>query len=773
MSSVQQNFIKYLSGLVMQGETSLIVRQKPQLKDGEMQFHANGAIKATWPAYLPTHQVKPEWAIYGNTAVFIIDRFENGKPAAAADNCDYVMVMVLDDVGDPEKAPNIPPLQPTWKIETSEGSFQWGYTFSEQPTKGEFASAIKAIAAAGYTDPGACNPVRNFRLPGSINLKPGKNNFAAKLVEFDPKIEYTLDEICTAFNVTPEPADTATFRAVRLADDGNDDVVRWLSANSLVLSKPNGQGWMGIVCPNSAEHTDGNPEGRYLPMSRAYCCLHSHCIDFGSAEFLEWVEAQGGPRHSPGLREELLAASMNSALSKLKPTEAFPDRGAQIIAEVERKEIGRVEKAEWFKRFAYIQDDDAYFDMDTRVEISRSAFNATFRHIECKSIHNSKRKVEASVSFDENRQQFGAPAIRALTYAAGETILCTRDGVVYGNRWKDARPPVQAGNVDLWLDHVQTLVPDVNEREHILNVMAYKVQHPKVKINHAILHGGTQGCGKDTMYAPFIWSVCGDFDKNKGLLDGDTLHGQWGYQLEAEILVLNELREPEAKERRAMANKLKPIIAAPPDMLPINRKGLHPYMMLNRLMVLAFSNDPVPIVLDSSDRRWFCTWSNAPRLAEAKARALWTWYKAGGFQAVGAWLHARDVSAFNPSAAPLMTEYKRTMILNGMSSAEEFLLDRLEREIGDFSKGVIAAPFHTLRDRLQGEAPVGVKIPQGALLHALTEAGWIDMGRLSSARHTSKKQVFVSPRVYKQKFSKSELRDMAEGLPEANVVNIR
>lgn len=773
MSSVQQNFIKYLSGLVMQGETSLIVRQKPQLKDGEMQFHANGAIKATWPAYLPTHQVKPEWAIYGNTAVFIIDRFENGKPAAAADNCDYVMVMVLDDVGDPEKAPNIPPLQPTWKIETSEGSFQWGYTFSEQPTKGEFASAIKAIAAAGYTDPGACNPVRNFRLPGSINLKPGKNNFAAKLVEFDPKIEYTLDEICAAFNVTPEPADTATFRAVRLADDGNDDVVRWLSSNSLVLSKPNGQGWMGVVCPNSAEHTDGNPEGRYLPMSRAYCCLHSHCIDFGSAEFLEWVEAQGGPRHSPGLREELLAASMNSALSKLKPTEAFPDRGAQIIAEVERKEIGRVEKAEWFKRFAYIQDDDAYFDMDTRVEISRSAFNATFRHIECKSIHNSKRKVEASVSFDENRQQFGAPAIRALTYAAGETILCTRDGVVYGNRWKDARPPVQAGNVDLWLDHVQTIVPDVNEREHILNVMAYKVQHPKVKINHAILHGGTQGCGKDTMYAPFIWSVCGDFDKNKGLLDGDTLHGQWGYQLEAEILVLNELREPEAKERRAMANKLKPIIAAPPDMLPINRKGLHPYMMLNRLMVLAFSNDPVPIVLDSSDRRWFCTWSNSPRLAEDKARALWAWYKAGGFQAVGAWLHARDVSAFNPSAAPMMTEYKRTMILNGMSSAEEFLLDRLEREIGDFSRGVIAAPFHTLRDRLQGEAPVGVKIPQGALLHALTEAGWIDMGRLSSARHTSKKQVFVSPRVYKQKFSKSELRDMAEGLPEANVVNIR
>ena len=573
--------------------------------------------------------------------------------------------------------------------------------------------------------------------------------------------------------MTPEPADTATFRAVRLADDGNDDVVRWLSSNSLVISKPNGQGWMGIVCPNFEQHTDGNPEGRYMPLSRAYCCLHSHCLDFDSTAFLAWVEEQGGPKHSPGLREELLAASMNAALSKLTPTEAFPDRGAEIIAEVERKEVGRVEKAEWFTRFAYIQDDDAYFDMDTRVEISRSAFNATFRHIECRSIHNAKRKVEASVSYDENRQKYGAPAIRALTYASGETILCSRDGVVYGNRWKDARPPVSAGNVDLWLEHCERLIPDHQERAHVLNVMAYKVQHPKAKINHALLHGGTQGCGKDTLYAPFIWSVCGEFDKNKGLLDGDSLNSQWGYQLEAEILVLNELREPEAKERRAMANRLKPIIAAPPDMLPINRKGLHPYMMLNRLMVLAFSNDPVPIVLDSSDRRWFCTWSSAPKLAEDKARALWAWYKAGGFQAVGAWLHARDVSAFNPSAVPMMTEYKRTMILNGMSTAEEFLLDRLEREVGDFSRGVIAAPFHTLRDRLQGEAPVGVKIPQNALLHALTEAGWVDMGRLSSARNSSKKQVFVSPRVHKEKFSKSELRDMAEGMPLANVVNIR
>ena len=324
------NFLEFLISLAPEGETALIVRQKPQLKDGEMQFHADGAIKCTWPAMLPTANIKKDWAIYGNTASFIIDRFKDGHVSASAANCEYVLVMVLDDVG--TKA-DIPPLEPTWKIETSEGSFQWGYAFSEQPTKADFSAAIKAIADAGYTDKGAINAVRNFRIPGSINLKPDRNNFAAKLVEFHPSRDFTLDQICAALGVVPAPADSVGFKPIRLSDDGADDVMAWLSGQGLLLSKPNQEGWAGVMCPNSAEHTDGNPEGRYMPANRAYCCLHSHCVDFGSSAFLKWVDENGGPKHAPGLREELLASAMDMALSKLTPNEAYPDAAAAIIAE--------------------------------------------------------------------------------------------------------------------------------------------------------------------------------------------------------------------------------------------------------------------------------------------------------------------------------------------------------------------------------------------------------------------------------------------------------
>ena len=775
----QQLFVEFLTKLAPDKETLLLVRQKPQLKDGELQFHADGAIKCVWPAMLPTKTIKPEWAIYANTASFIIDRFQDGKPAASATNCEYVLVMVLDDVGDPVKAPNTPPLQPTWKMETSPGSYQWGYVFSEQPTKGEFSAAIRAIADAGYTDPGACNPVRNFRIPGSVNLKPNKNGFCAQLIEFNPKVDYTLDEICEAFNVTPLEADTAAYKPIRLHDDGQDDVVAWMSERGLVLRHANAEGWMGVVCPNHGEHTDGNPEGRYNPAMRAYCCLHSHCIDLDSTVFLQWVAQQGGPTHKPGFRDELITSTHANTLAKLSPTETFPNVAAEVVAEVERKQIGRIQRAEWFERFAYIQDDDAYFDMIDRNELSRSAFNALFRHVSCKSIHKGSngqgRRIEASVSFDENRQQYGAPAIKGLTYAAGETVLCTREGEVYGNRWKDSRPNlsgVRPSNIDQWLDHVEKLIPDDREREHILNVMAYKLQHPESKINHAILHGGTQGCGKDTMWAPLLWAVGGEYRRNIGIFDNETLHSQWGYQLESEIIVLNELREPEAKERRALANKLKPIIAAPPEMLPINRKGLHPYMMVNRLFVLAFTNDRIPISLDSQDRRWFCTWSDAPRMTDSDAQSMWAWFKKGGFQAIARWMMDRDVSMFNPSAPPIETEFKRIMIGDGMSPAEEYLVDLIANQRGEFMKGVIAAPFHNLRDRLQTGAPVGVRIPQAALVHSLTEAGWKDIGRVASRKNPSPKRVFAAPGMAKQ-FSKSELRDLVEPETRDNIVPIK
>jgi hypothetical protein len=207
-------------------------------------------------------------------------------------------------------------------------------------------------------------------------------------------------------------------------------------------------------------------------------------------------------------------------------------------------------------------------------------------------------------------------------------------------------------------------------------------------------------------------------------------------------------------------------------MLTVNRKGLHPYQMANRVFVLAFSNDPVPISLDSQDRRWFALWSTAPRMAPDAAARLWAWYKSGGgYQAIAAWLQERDVSAFNPAAAPAWTEFKANLVEHGMSIAESYLVEMMRARRGEFAKGAVGSPFHGLCDRVAGSAPAGVKVPQAALLHALKEAGWVDCGRLKSRTHDAKKHVFCAPDMVNH--SRSELRDLVEDVPASALVRVK
>lgn len=99
-----------------------------------------------------------------------------------------------------------------------------------------------------------------------------------------------------------------------------------------------------MTCINATAHSDGNPMARYHPVNRAFMCFHESCQHLDSKTYLEWVQAEGGPKHSHGIREELLASVMVDTLAKLEPTDMFSQDAASAIAEVERKELGRLGK---------------------------------------------------------------------------------------------------------------------------------------------------------------------------------------------------------------------------------------------------------------------------------------------------------------------------------------------------------------------------------------------------------------------------------------------
>ena len=119
-----------------------------------------------------------------------------------------------------------------------------------------------------------------------------------------------------------------------------------------------------------------------------------------------------------------------------------------------------------------------------------------------------------------------------------------------------------------------------------------------------------------------------------------------------------------------------------------------------------------------------------------------------------------------------MTEFKANLVEHGMSMAESYLVEMLKNRTGEFTRGVIGSPFHSLCDRLAGAAPSNVKVPQAALLHALKEAAWIDCGRLASADYKSKKHIYAAPELAGV-LSKSELRRAVEDITPPQVVKTK
>lgn len=216
-----------------------------------------------------------------------------------------------------------------------------------------------------------------------------------------------------------------------------------------------------------------------------------------------------------------------------------------------------------------------------------------------------------------------------------------------------------------------------------------------------------------------------------------------------------------------MENNLKPVIAAPPELLMVNKKQQHPYYVINRIFVLAFSNDRAPITIPADDRRWFVIWSQAPRLADAEAERIWNWYHNGGFEAVAAYLDQRDVSAFNPGAVPPITDAKLAMVDLGMSGGEAFIADMVRERRGTFSRGVVGSPWSDVLSSLASVTD-GHKPSRETLFVALRESGWRDIGRVQSREYPTPKHLWVAPELAHR--SKSELRAIAEGKPDLQMV---
>lgn len=242
------------------------------------------------------------------------------------------------------------------------------------------------------------------------------------------------------------------------------------------------------------------------------------------------------------------------------------------------------------------------------------------------------------------------------------------------------RPPVPlAGDPALagpWLDHLARIYPD--DAAHLLRWLAHRVQRPADKINHALVLGGAQGIGKDTLLAP-VKDAVGPWNFIE--IAPAHLLGRFNGFVRSVILRINEARDLGDVDRFAFYDHCKAYLASPPDVLRVNEKHLREYAAWNVCGVILTTNHKTDgLYLPADDRRHYVAWSACTKddFPDAYWRALWGWYTAGGHGHVAAYLAAVNLSDFDAKAPPPKTPAFWEIVNAGRASEDAEIADLID-----------------------------------------------------------------------------------------------
>ena len=134
------------------------------------------------------------------------------------------------------------------------------------------------------------------------------------------------------------------------------------------------------------------------------------------------------------------------------------------------------------------------------------------------------------------------------------------------------------------------------------------MQRPEEKINHALVLGGAQGIGKDTLLEPVKRAV-GPWNFRE--VSPQQMLGRFNGFLKSVILRVSEARDLGDVNRFQFYDHMKAYTAAPPDVLRVDEKNLREHSVLNcRGVIITTNHKADGIYLPADDRRHFVAWSD-------------------------------------------------------------------------------------------------------------------------------------------------------------------
>lgn len=338
------------------------------------------------------------------------------------------------------------------------------------------------------------------------------------------------------------------------------------------------------------------------------------------------------------------------------------------------------------------------------------------------------KRIKAAAWLDQNKP------VEQMTWVPGEPQIVPDRLVVEGG-WIERpgcatfnlyRPPTvltgDPSKADTWIAHVRRIYPD--EADHIIAWLAHRVQRPHEKINHALVLGGAQGIGKDTLLEP-VKAAVGAW--NFAEVSPAHMLGRFNGFVKSVILRVSEARDLGDIDRFAFYDHMKTYTATPPDVLRVDEKFVREYAVFNVCGVIITSNHKADgIYLPADDRRHYVAWSEKTKadFTPGYWRDLYGWFGRGGIGHVAAYLAAYDLSAFDPFAPPEQTRAFWDIVASNTAPEDAELADALDK---------LEWPPAITKDDIAEVAPSGFKSwllerkNNRSIPHRLEEVGYVNV----------------------------------------------
>lgn len=446
--------------------------------------------------------------------------------------------------------------------------------------------------------------------------------------------------------------------------------------------------WFKLMAATKAA-TDGSAEGKELFLEWSA----SGGKDVGEVSEAKWDSIR--PPYAVGWAHLAAVASERSSAFSTAAHEFEPVVGNSVASEP--TEIDNAENM--WARYAWVESAKRAVDLRTGDLLDQEQFE--FRIAPKETVippakEGGKPKIVKTSAWklfkDEPRRRKSYMHLTCRFGAPVEVVehLPDLEGVCL-NTWREPKRaralPDAASDRDVepFLRLAAYVIPGKAEREHVFDFMAHTAQKPGEKINHALVLGSrSEGVGKDTLFEPLRAAIGRRYVREIGPPQLTASFNKW--LVGCKLVIVQEMHN---FERRATMNLLKPLVAAPPEALSVNLKGVQEFFVPNLLSTVFFTNENDALAIQNGDRRYFIAWNDGEPQPKAFYDEVWDWYRAGGIEQVMRWLLSRDISRFNAKGRAPETEAKDAMRKESRAPLQEWIEDGVEGREHPFDRDLV------------------------------------------------------------------------------------